>query len=476
MNLYKLHRKLSLIALFPLLAWTLSGVMHPLMSNLKPKVNQRLIANQNIKNTDETILSVAEIMALNNWTTIQSYRFINYDSSLYYQFKIAEKNCYINAITGKILRDGDIQYATYLAGLYSNEVASKIEGITIQENFSNEYVKIARILPVYKIQYKRMDGLRVFIDVNSDRMTYATNSIRSFFQAFFLWAHSWTFLGFNQTFRLMILGFFVLITFLAGVTGILVYTKFRKTYQHQNIERIPWQRRMHRILGIGLSFTLLLFATSAFMHMLPKYTALDKASFVSRTSFSIDEMTFNTHFIEENWVNHQPVKIEGKVYCQFHFKQGRGIIKKYFDVFSGKELIDGDSIYAVNLAKQYSGLLTVKSISEIKKFENEYGFINKLLPVQKVQFSGVGNPRWYIDTSSSFVGAIIEDKSALSGFIFAYFHKYHVLDFLGKGLRDTILILFALGNFIVSLLGFWMYINTKKVVKKQKQKRQELVY
>ncbi|MBB6459420.1 PepSY domain-containing protein [Flammeovirga kamogawensis] len=476
MSLYKIHRKLSLVALFPLLAWTLSGVMHPLMSNLKPKVNQRIIVNQNIKNTDKTILSVAEIMVRNNWATIQSYRFINYDSSLYYQFKIAGNNIYINATNGDRLKDGDIQYASYLAGLYSDEDASKIRSITTQESFSNEYVKIARILPVYKVQYRRMDGLRVFIDVNSDKMTYATNSIRSAFQTFFLYAHSWTFLDFNQTFRLVILSVFVLITFFAGVTGILVYTKFRKTYIRQNKSRVPWQRRLHRILGIGLSFTLLLFAMSAFMHMLPKYTAIDKAIFASETTFTIDEMTFNTNMIDKNRMNHQPVRIEGKVYCQFHYKQGRDIIKKYFDVFSGSELIGGDSIYAVSLAKQFSGLIAVKSVAEIKRFENEYGFINKLLPVQKVQFSYDGNPRWYIDTTSGFVGAIIDDKAAFSGFIFAYFHKYHLLDFLGKGVRDTILLLFALGNFIVSSLGFWMYISTKKVVKKQKKKNRELVY
>ncbi|WP_044201365.1 PepSY domain-containing protein [Flammeovirga sp. OC4] len=475
MNIYKIHRQLSLIALLPVLAWTLSGVMHPLMSNFKPKVNQRLSVNKEVKSTSQFDLSVDSILKMNHWEDIKSFRLVTIDSSIYYQFKREEGNIYINAKTGDKLKGGDIEYATYLAGLYSGEQSQKISDISVQNEFSNEYVKIARILPVYKVQYERMDGLRVFIDVNTDRMTYATNTIRSTFQRVFLWAHSWTFLDFNTTFRLLVLGFFITISFLAGVTGILVYTKYRKTYQRQQQSKVPWQRRLHRTLGIGLSFTLLLFALSAFMHMLPKYTALDKTSYASSYSFSQEDMIFDLDTMRGDWINYQPVIIDGINYYQFHFKEGRSVTKRYFHTVSGEELIKGDSIYAVQLAKQYSGLSSVKNITEVNKFANEYGFINKLLPVQKVQFEGEGNPRWYIDTATTYVGAIIEDKAAFSGFIFAYFHKYHMFDFLGKEARDTIMSLFALGNFLVSFLGLLMYINQKKAVKKRK-KTKELVY
>ncbi|MBB3699477.1 PepSY domain-containing protein [Flammeovirga yaeyamensis] len=474
MNLYQLHRKLSLIALLPVLAWTLSGVMHPLMSNFKPNVKQRLAINTDVKELDDQALSIDSIMTLHHWEDIQSFRLVLLDSTLFYQVKRENKNIYVNLLSGEVLQNGDLTYATYLAGLYSEDDASKITSIEEQKEFSNEYVKIARILPVYKVSYQRMDGLRVFIDVNTDQMTYATNHIRSVFQQFFLWAHSWTFLDFNTTFRLMVLGLFISITFVAGVTGILVYTKFRKMYQKQDTSRIPWQRRLHRSLGIALSFTLLLFALSAFMHMLPKYNALDKTSYKSDISFSKEELKKEVDF-PKGWLNYQPVKVNDHPYYQVHYKKGRAVSKRYFDANTGEELMQGDSVYAVQLAKQYSGLSEVKSITSYYKFENEYGFINKLLPVQKVQFVGEGNPRWYIDTKTSFVGAIIEDKAALSGFIFAYFHKYHLFDFLGKGARDTIMSTFALGNFLVALLGFWMYINIKKKKKRNRRKKEFVI-
>lgn len=476
MNLYKIHRKLSLIALLPVLAWTLSGVMHPLMSYFKPKVNARLAVNKEEKKTNQILISIDSVMRLKRWTNIQSFRLVNVDSSLYYQIKREGKNIYVSTVNGNTNENGEYEYATYLAGLYSGEQSSTIADISTQNSFSNEYVKIARILPVYKVAYKRMDGLSIFIDVNTDRMTYATNTIRSTFQAFFLWAHSWVFLSFNNIFRLSVLGAFITISFLAGFTGILVYTKYRKVYHLQNSAKVTWQRKLHRTLGIGLSFTLLLFALSAFMHMLPKYTALDKAIFEYQSVFSADELLFNFDQIQEPWINVKPVKVGHQSYFQFHFIKGRSIVKKYYNTTSGEELIKGDSIYAVHLAKSYSGLSKVKNTERISRFENEYGFINKLLPVQKVQFTREGNPRWYIDTETSFVGAIIEDKSALSGFIFAYFHKYHFFDFLGKGMRDIIMTSFALGNFLVSLLGFMMYLNTKKTTRERKRKKKELVY
>lgn len=476
MNLYNIHRKLSLIALLPVLAWTLSGVMHPLMSNFKPKVNARLSVNKKEKNIDQISISIDSVMKLKGWKEIQSFRLVNIDSALFYQVKKEGENIYVSTANGKTIEDGDHEYAKYLATMYSGEQSSTIASISTQTSFSNEYVKIARILPVYKVEYKRMDGLSVFIDVNTDRMTYATNTIRSTFQAFFLWAHSWTFLSFNNTFRLFVLGTFIILSFLAGFTGIVVYTKYRKVYQRQDHSKIPWQRRLHRTLGIGLSFTLLLFTLSAFMHMLPKYAALDKVSFEKQAVFSINELLFDFDQIQEPWMNVKPIKIGNQAYFQFYFKKDRSIVKKYYDTQLGEELIKGDSIYAVHLAKTYSGLTEVKSINEVRNFENEYGFINKLLPVQKVQFAGVGNPRWYIDTETSFVGAIIEDRAALSGFIFAYFHKYHLFDFLGKGMRDLLMSSFALGNFLLSLLGFMMYLNSKKTTKKRKNKSKKLVF
>ncbi|OHX64426.1 PepSY domain-containing protein [Flammeovirga pacifica] len=474
MNWYKIHSKLSLIALVPVLAWTLSGVMHPLMSNFKPNVKQRLAVNKEVKKWGENTLSIDSVMTLHQWESIQSFRLVGLDSTLYYQIKHSQSNYYVHTKTGQILDNGDEKYAIYLAGLYSEEENTKVSAVEKQESFSNEYVKIARILPVFKVKYLRMDGLRVFVDVNTDQMTYATNHLRSLFQQFFLWGHSWTFLNFNQTFRLLILSLFVLVSFSAGLSGIFVYTKFRKTYKQQHSSKVDKQRKWHRTLGIALSFTLLLFTLSAFVHMLPKYNALDKTSFSTSNSFGKNDLRYPFSDLPKGWVNIQPVKIKEQTYYQVFYKKGKGISKRYFDVTRGVELRGADSIYAVQLAMNYGGLSEVKQTKRIHKFENEYGFINKLLPVQKVQFAGHGHPRWYIDTTTSYVGAIIEDQSALSGFVFAYFHKYHMFDFMGKGFRDTLISVFALGNFLVSLLGFMMYIkNVKK--KSKNRKKQQLV-
>lgn len=43
-NIYHLHRTLSLIIALPVLLWALSGFMHPLMTNIRPKVATQFLS------------------------------------------------------------------------------------------------------------------------------------------------------------------------------------------------------------------------------------------------------------------------------------------------------------------------------------------------------------------------------------------------------------------------------------------------
>ncbi len=97
----------------------------------------------------------------------------------------------------------------------------------------------------------------------------------------------------------------------------------------------------------------------------------------------------------------------------------------------------------------------------ITKFKGEYGFVNKRLPVYKVQYDLPNNERIYVETSTGKLGAKIENKLAVSGFLFAYLHKYHFLDFAGKTTRDIATVFFAFGNFVVALLGLILLLRKK---------------
>jgi uncharacterized iron-regulated membrane protein len=114
------------------------------------------------------------------------------------------------------------------------------------------------------------------------------------------------------------------------------------------------------------------------------------------------------------------------------------------------------------LAKQYADPSnSVVQTEFIQKFSGEYGFINKRLPVVKVQFSEPGNPRYYIEPVTGVLAARVDDLDALEGKSFAYLHKWHFTDG-GKDLRDFLLALFAFLNVVIAVAGVALYVKRLK--------------
>ncbi|MCM8542428.1 MAG: hypothetical protein NE328_19310 [Lentisphaeraceae bacterium] len=111
--------------------------------------------------------------------------------------------------------------------------------------------------------------------------------------------------------------------------------------------------------------------------------------------------------------------------------------------------IKNDREIAIDLATTYAK----KSASEIDatvftpSFTHEYGFVNKRLPVWKVTFKG-SDDAYYLETSSTKLAAKVTGIKRVEGLSFAYLHKAHFLDFLGKDMRDIVLMLFCV------LIGF----------------------
>lgn len=92
----------------------------------------------------------------------------------------------------------------------------------------------------------------------------------------------------------------------------------------------------------------------------------------------------------------------------------------------------------------------------VAEFGNEYGFIFKRLPVVKVQFKGMGNPRYYVEPATGALAAEVRDADALEGWSFAFLHKWDFANF-NKDFRDIMVSLFALGNILVALMGIWLF-------------------
>ena len=92
-------------------------------------------------------------------------------------------------------------------------------------------------------------------------------------------------------------------------------------------------------------------------------------------------------------------------------------------------------------------------------FTNEYGFVNKRLPVMAFHLKNEKKSSYYIDPSARHLAAYIQNSARLEGLSFAFLHKFHFLDAMGKNARDGILVFFALSILIVSILGLVVFLK-----------------
>jgi hypothetical protein len=144
----------------------------------------------------------------------------------------------------------------------------------------------------------------------------------------------------------------------------------------------------------------------------------------------------------------------------------------YVRASDGEVLPEASRSHAISLAGQYSRLPSeqITDVTLVTKFEGEYGFFNKRLPVWRVDYHTPEHLSYYVETSSGALAAVVNDAARTEGWVFSYLHKFHWLDFAGKDVRDFIMGLFGLGNLIVAVLGLWMF--TRRYTKRANKQRE----
>ena len=114
-----------------------------------------------------------------------------------------------------------------------------------------------------------------------------------------------------------------------------------------------------------------------------------------------------------------------------------------------------------NAASELLGVKLLKS-TILTEFDNrEYGFVNKRLPVVKLEYSTPDKTTFYIDTNASRLAARISNSERNEGLSFAFLHKFLYMDWAGKTIRDIFLVLIALSIAMVSLLGLRLFLKRK---------------
>lgn len=472
------HRRLGLVTCFGVLLWGLSGLSHPIMTRLQPKPVAFSPPASMLDLKDS--MTPSQVLACGGISRLQRFSAINIDDKVYY--RIAEHADsparYFSASNCSELRRGDEQYARLLASHYTGRPASDIVGARFINAFNDEYPAVSRLLPVWRIEFSGQDQLRAYIDTDQARLSTLVDNRRVWLSSWFHFGHNWGFLDGMPRGQLIVMALVLSATLFSAISGLTLY--FRRL-RHSK-ERLATQpcRRWHRRIGLLVSVSTLLFAGSGMFHLFmsyrqqqatPHYAVPDiQASAISAAGWNkvAEHAAGRVDLVlaegEPYWLLRStmpPAQVgvlaqDSHVHVH-HAAKTAGDKPLLFAADGTSAVPDTDSL--ARRQAVFFANLPLEAITEtalVSRFGGEYGFIFKRLPVVKVQFRAPGNPRYYIEPATGVLAAVVTDADATEGWSFAYLHKWVWLDF-NKDLRDLLVMLFALGNVVVALLGVWLF-------------------
>lgn len=474
-NFYKWHRVLGLISLVPVIFWCISGLSHPFMANwFRPFIPQEVFKPLSQQKMQPK-LSLQQVLDHNHVPALRNFSLINFNKGTYYQVLNRDSTySYYSANNGAVLPNGDSQYAIYLARYFTQDSTSAIKRIQLQKSFDGNYQPINRLLPVWKVSFNRPDGMDIYVETSQSRLGTFNNNTRKAFLWIFRQFHNWQFLADagGETFRIGVLLGVISIMFLSLVSGITVYGLFWKRLKQISQKRKTsgsedkrFVHRFHRQLGLIVSLVMLTFVVSGGFHLWVKLRNSKPSQkpfeqLIQRGELQTDNLHLN---IADSLIRRVSlVKFNHHVYYQV-LNTHKEIV--YFDASNGTPLPNGDSNFALYLSNYYGGKSVANSLSQqtktepVKQFTNEYGFINKRLPVVKVSYPNQED--WYIETSSAKLATQVSGIDRAEGLSFIFLHKYFAMAWAGKDVRDIMSMLAAAGVLIVSLFGFAAFLKNK---------------
>lgn len=473
-KLLSLHRSFGMVLGVLVLLWSLTGVLHPIMSATQPQPVKRMPPPQQLDLTQA--LAATDVLKQHHISQFSALQVIELEAQqIAYRIlrpnqKMAE---YYDSQTGQLLSNAEQQDAERLARWYTGLSQQEIVSSQIITAFSDDYPSVNRLLPVWRVDFH--NGLRAYVDPAQARLATLSNDQKMWMAKIFRLGHTWTWgdqawTGQTILMQIALIGILCMI-----VMGIGLFFKIHNRRNHRLGQKAI--RFLHRYLGISLSVFILLWVLSGFYHIWQKKPDIKNIQPVFHTADLSTEVwqqvtqqpiqrldlvptTFNQTHIHAAWmiqaIGQNP--LQGSMTAaskahDHHASHTAAPAIQFVDVGNGKAL---DILKQSKLlAASYLALQPeqVQQTSWVTSFAGEYGFINKRLPVIKVETRLENQLRLYIEPSSGVIAAQVTQQDALEGFSFAYLHKWTWLP-IDKTLRDIILATIAAMVALLAVLGF----------------------
>ncbi|MCP5972731.1 hypothetical protein NL361_28230, partial [Klebsiella pneumoniae] len=72
---------------------------------------------------------------------------------------------------------------------------TRVQSVILVDRFSADYPAVNRLLPVWKVEFDRADGLSAWIYTETGAAAAISNHWKSGVQRWFQWLHTWSFLS-----------------------------------------------------------------------------------------------------------------------------------------------------------------------------------------------------------------------------------------------------------------------------------------
>jgi hypothetical protein len=492
--MYRWHRLIGLLTVLPVICWTLSGLLHPLMSNwLRPKIAREALAPQP---APRPTVPLGQVLRQNHLAQLRNVRLVRWQGEPAYQLLLETPTAqprYFSARTGGALPpDADRRYAEQLARYFAQDSTAPVTATRLTQ-FDAEYKFVNRLLPVWRVRFGRADGLTVYVETMPSRLATFNNATRAAFIRSFDALHSWSWLELigNNTLRVVVMVGLLSIIMASALSGLLIYgLMWNRFRQPRNAaDKVGGLKKYHRAVGLATALVTLTFAGSGAFHVLLKLHPDERLRYQHAPVLAADRLAVDLTQLPLDWARVQNValaELDGQLYYQVFglpadeaappagASTGQPVEAvtaapiRYYSAATGQLRPDGLERHARFLAarfyQQASGTAELPALAPpelIDHFEGEYGFINKRLPVLKVALTTPSRTTLYVEPATGRLAARVDNLDRYEGLSFAFLHKYHGVGTLGKNVRDAVTMLAAAGVLAVSLLGLWLFLKVK---------------
>ena len=503
-KLYRLHRVLSTVLGIPVLLWALSGLMHPLMTTLRPRIA-----------TQSTPVKALPDSALQNGVPLKKVlnkagiahadyiRVISLQDNWYYQVLSCDSLRYFSILKGDELLGGDLKYSAYLASHYlsGEQPSPAITSIQKITHFTTAYAAVNRLLPVIQVSFDRPDGIQVFVSTRDSKFSFAADNNRNTFNQLFAWLHTWSWLDELPRLKAAIIAIILLLTLLTATIGI--YLAIKTKAAKASSKPIVRAKRLHRITAsIGAIF-MLAWAFSGLVHAIQNARPPDLITAINHQSITTDLLPDNNRLLFglDSLGSHAATpylmsgarlfNLDGQLILSTtalnpHGAAPKDLLKsqaaqalpcRYFTIAaegSSAFEITEDQMFSkmASLAFIQTGLSTALDkdqllLSRVAHFSADYNFADKILPVLKVQSKQDPSKALYIDPQTVSIVKKPDTFKAFDAYSFAFFHKHEFMAWAGKSAKDTSTILGILILITLLVVGYRLVI-LRAVFKRKK--------